>query len=165
MKNEITTRSSLPSLLIACLICTLICIGVGVLASILTPNMKLAYSELKMPPFAPPGILFPIVWSVLYIMMGVSLGIIIHSESTFTKLLAIMLFICQLILNFLWSIIFFNLRLYILSSVWIVVLWIVILATIVVSTRISRVSGVLLIPYLCWVTFATYLTIGVAILN
>ena len=118
------------------------------------------------PPLSPPAFLFPIVWTILYILMGISAYLIIKSDANLEeKTKALKIYIYQLIVNFLWPIFFFNLKWYFFSFLWILLLWVLIIVMIREFSRISKTAGYLLVPYLLWVTFATYLTFAIWVLN
>lgn len=127
--------------------------------------MNLWYLTLQKPPFTPPSSYFPIAWTILYIMMGISFFTIIMQPATKQKYVAVNLFLVQLILNLLWSYIFFELQSIIYALVDVILLLIFLIATIIYFFKLSKFAGYLLIPYLLQVIFATYLNIGLAILN
>ena len=118
------------------------------------------YKTLIKPPLAPPSFIFPIVWSIIYILMGISYYLYKKYTSNDSKVYYI-----QLIVNLLWSIIFFGLKNYFLSVIWIILLDILIIKMILEFNKINKTSLYLNIPYLIWSLFATYLTIGIYILN
>lgn len=124
------------------------------------------YSTLDKPFFAPPHWLFAPVWTILYLLMGISLYLI-WEKGTKKKLVrkALQLFIVQLFLNLIWTPLFFGLRSPLLALIDIIVLWICIVVTIRMFAPISKVAGYLLVPYLAWVTFATFLNAGIWLLN
>ena len=144
---------------------------VGMLSSFITKDAMMSFNTMKKPPLSPPGILFPIVWTILYILMGISNYIIYayddknDTSSLNLKNKCLSLYAIQLVFNFFWSIIFFKFRLYILAFVWLIILWILVFKLRIESKKISKVASCLLIPYLVWMTFAAYLNILVAILN
>lgn len=127
--------------------------------------MNLWYLTLEKPPFTPPPSYFPIAWTILYIMMGISFFTIIIQPATKQKYVAVNLFLVQLILNLLWSYIFFELQSITYALIDVTLLLIFLIATIIYFFRLSKLAGYLLIPYLLQVIFATYLNIGLAILN
>lgn len=142
----------------------LISLGTGILSSILTfKNMDL-YSTIVLPPLAPPKILFPIVWSILYILMGVSAYGVYQSNSK-DKSFALIVYALQLAINFIWTLLFFNARLFWVSFLCLIILWILILAMIKSFKSINELSGYLQVPYILWVSFAGYLNLMIAILN
>lgn len=147
------------------------CIGltlaVGALSAFLTMGNMDVYEEITKPPLAPPAILFPIVWTILYTLMGISLaGVIIkgRKDGKYT-LPAIRTYVIQLAVNFFWSIIFFNLRAFLFSFAWLFLLWFLIIDMIFKFYKISRISAYINIPYFIWVTFAGYLNLMIYILN
>ena len=134
----------------------------GLLISIIiAPYMD--YGTLIQPSFAPPGFLFPIVWTILYILMGVSDGIL-RSNSLNTRETDFIYYL-QLFFNALWSIIFFVLKWRFIAFIWIIILLILIIVMIVRFYRRSQLSGLLQIPYLLWVAFASYLNYTIYLLN
>ena len=117
------------------------------------------YSGIVKPSFAPPGFIFPIVWSILYVLMGIS------AARVYIKGGNLFYYAIQLIFNFFWSIIFFNLEAYLLSFVWLVLMWIFIILMIVDFYKTDKLSAYLQIPYLLWVTFAGVLNLMIYLLN
>ena len=152
-------------------IAVIIPLAVGMLSSFITKDAMMSFNAMRKPPLAPPGILFPIVWSILYVLMGISSYIIFEyddrNDATRYKIKnrCLLLYVVQLIFNFFWSIIFFKFKLYFAAFVWLIILWILVFILIVEGRKISRRVPYLLIPYLIWMTFAAYLNIWVAILN
>ncbi|MBE5935611.1 MAG: tryptophan-rich sensory protein [Lachnospiraceae bacterium] len=136
---------------------------VGGFSALLTIGNMDIYPELNRPALAPPGFIFPIVWTILYTLMGVASYLIIKSNRN--NSLAIYLYSLQLVFNFFWSIIFFNLQMYLFAFIWLIFLWILILLTIVEFYKISKPAAYLLIPYLVWVTLAGYLNLSIYLLN
>lgn len=144
----------------------LISLSVGIIASLITSGSQNLYSTIETPFFAPPSFLFPIVWSILYLLMGVSSYIIYTSNAKPSdKQAALAIYAVSLVINFIWPILFFNARLYLVSFIWIIILWIFILLTILAYSKISKVAAYLQIPYLVWVTFAGLLNLAIFILN
>ena len=121
------------------------------------------YNSLQKPPFAPPSIVFPIVWTILYVLMGVSYGILKSNDLVDSDINRI--YYLQLFFNFLWPIAFFVLKWRLFSALWIVVLAVLIMVMIARFYNKKPVAGLLQIPYLLWTVFATYLNIGVYLLN
>ena len=146
-------------------------LAVGFLSSFITKDAMMSFNAMKKPPLAPPGILFPIAWTILYILMGISSYIINVYDAKNDKTIlniknkCLLLYAIQLVFNFLWSVIFFKFKLYIFAFAWLVILWILVFKLIIDSKKISKVASYLLIPYLAWMTFAGYLNIGIAVLN
>lgn len=139
-------------------------LGVGALAGILTKDSMMQFSLLNRPPLSPPGWLFPVVWTVLFLLMGYASYLVSRSDSV-QKRPTLILYAIQLIVNFFWSIFFFNFEWYLFSFFWLVLLWVLILLTIRAFWRISPTAAILLIPYLLWVTFAGYLNLAIWLIN
>lgn len=121
------------------------------------------YESLKQPPLAPPSWLFPVAWTILYILMGVSFGILEVNDVMDSK--AKTIYYIQLGINALWSIIFFVLKARLFAFIWILILDIAVIAFLVVFYKRNKTAGLLQIPYLLWVLFASYLNLGVYLLN
>ena len=149
------------------IISILACFAAGGIGSLSTfKAIPTWYPSLKKPKYTPPDWVFGPVWTTLYILMGLSVFLVWQQGlSTEGVLLAFILFWVQLILNALWSIIFFGMKSKGGGIIVIVVLWILILVTIITSFQVSVWAGVLLIPYILWVSIATYLNVGIWWLN
>jgi tryptophan-rich sensory protein len=130
-----------------------------------TPAIPTWYATLKKPFFTPPNWIFSPVWISLFILMGISLFFVWRRQGHPQLKKALIFFFVQLILNVLWSLAFFGLRLPLLGFIDIILLWIAILLTILHFLKVSKFAGVLLIPYLLWVGFATLLNLSLWILN
>lgn len=148
-------------------IAILIPLAVGFLSSLLTMNSMDIYSDLVTPPLSPPGWLFPVVWTILYTLMGISSAMVrgnrqkdLSSAACGQKYYAL-----SLIFNFLWSIVFFNLRWLLFAFVWLLILLYLIVRTILCYKKVSPLAAYLQIPYAIWVAFAGYLNLGLWILN
>lgn len=147
-------------------ICIAIPLAVGGLSALLTMGQMEAFKNLNQPPLSPPAWLFPVVWTILYILMGYSLYLVLTSKSGNIIIgRSVALFGLQLFFNFFWSIFFFKLGLYYFSFGWLIVLWALIFAMIVSFWSASRTAALINIPYLLWVTFAGYLNLAIAVLN
>ncbi|MBE6727992.1 MAG: tryptophan-rich sensory protein [Ruminococcaceae bacterium] len=149
------------------IISILIALGVGGSSAFFTRNNMDIYSEIKMPPLSPPSWLFPVVWTILFILMGISAAMIYNtaSSSVRERKSALYTYAASLFFNFFWSIIFFNMRAFLLASIWIVILLFLIIRTIMKYYKIKPLAAYLQIPYLIWVSFATYLTFAIWLLN
>lgn len=145
------------------IISILIPLVLGGIVGFLTSGSN-SYNDLVQPFFAPPAVVFPIVWTILYILMGISSYIIDGSNSTFRSD-AKFIYYLQLIVNLLWSFFFFTFKWYLFSSLWIVLLIILVINMIKRFYNISRLSAYLQIPYLIWLVFALILNISIFILN
>ncbi len=144
----------------------LIPVGVGLLSAFATRQSMDIYQTIVQPPLAPPGFLFPLVWTILYILMGISSTIVYNSNaSTDDKNRALLIYGVQLIVNFFWSIIFFNNRAFLFSFIWLLLLWVLIIAMILFFRKINKTAACLQLPYLLWVTFAGYLNLMIFLLN
>ena len=140
--------------------------GVGALAGWLTRDGTAFYKEfVGKPALAPPAIVFPIVWGILYALMGFGAARVSLTPPSRERSAGLNLFVVQLTVNFLWSLIFFNLRTYGVALAWIGVLWVLILWMIFAFRKTDRLAAWLQVPYLLWVTFAAYLNWGVWVLN
>lgn len=137
--------------------------AIGTLATI--PNIPTWYTALAKPPFLPPNAVFAPVWALLYALMGIALALIILRRTTESKRNAYIWFGIQLVLNALWSLVFFGLHMPWLGVIVIAALIIAIIMTMRKFSRMYQPAMWLLVPYLAWVCFATYLTVGVAVLN
>ncbi len=147
-------------------ICLIIPLAVGGLSAIITKDSMQVFSSLNKPPLAPPGWLFPVAWTILYILMGIASYLVINSNADSNEITkALKLYFLQLAVNFFWPIFFFKFNLYLFSFLWLVLLWVLIICTMVSFYKISKPAGYLLIPYLIWVTFAGYLNLSIYILN
>ena len=146
----------------------LICLAAGLLGSMVTmPAVEsMWFIDLNKPVFQPPNWLFAPVWTILYILMGVAAGIVyVEGKNKMEGKTALILFAVQLILNILWSFMFFGVQTLLGVSVNIVLLWGTLLATIIYFFKVNRAAGWMMIPYILWVTFATILTITLFVMN
>ena len=122
------------------------------------------YNEFIQPKFAPPSILFPIIWTILYILMGISSYIIAESNN-YDKNNSLVVYWTQLIVNLLWSFIFFTFKLYFFAFLWIILLILLVVLMIKRFYSISKISAYIQIPYLIWLIFAAILNLSIYILN
>lgn len=148
-------------------LCIAIPLVIGMIGSVFTVNnIPTWYTALNKPAFNPPNWVFGPVWTILYILMGISLYLILRGgvDKPLVRQ-GIILFAIQLVANLLWSIIFFGMHAIFFAFIDILVLFILIVATIVTFFRVSRPAGLLLVPYLCWVGFASVLNAMIWVLN
>ena len=146
--------------------CVLTPLAIGGAAALLTAGGIGDFAKANKPPLTPPSWLFPIAWTILYILMGVAYYFVTSSDAeTVLVRSARRAYAAQLAVNFFWPIFFFNFKLYLFSFVWLVLLWILIIVCIKRFYRVSSVGAYLLVPYLVWVSFAGYLNLGVYALN
>lgn len=144
-----------------------IALGIGALSAILTRGSMEIYSQINQPALSPPSWIFPVVWIILYTLMGISSAMVYTNRSVDpeTAQSALRLYGVNLVFNFLWSIVFFNFRAFLFAYVWLMILWVIIIVMIIKFIKISPVAGWLQIPYLLWVTFASYLNLMIYLLN
>lgn len=152
----------------ALLIAITIPLLVGVISAIITKDSMSIFDNVTKPPLSPPSILFPIAWTILYILMGLaSYYIYINNDYMSNKYRrnSLILYVLQLIFNFFWSIIFFNMKAYFIAFIWLIIMWILIILLMINARLVDKKAYYLLIPYIIWTTFAAYLNIGIALLN
>ena len=147
------------------LACLAVPLAVGGLSALITGGGMQAFEALNKPPLAPPGWLFPVVWTILYILMGTASYLVLTSGKPRRARAALYVYAVQLVFNFFWPVLFFSLKMYLAAFIWLVLLWLLILAAAVLFCQISKPAGLLLIPYLLWVAFAGYLNFAVYLLN
>lgn len=137
---------------------------IGGISGVITSGSRDAYANLNRPSIAPPGYFFPIIWTILFILMGISSYIILESSSN-EKEKALKLYGFQLVVVFIWPIIFFTLQWYVVALLVLVVLWALVFSLVTSFSQISKLAGWLLLPYFIWVTYATYLNYQIIQLN
>lgn len=140
----------------------LIPVIIGAIVGFITSSF-MDYNSLVQPPLAPPSILFPIVWSILYVLMGISYGILESNSLVDSDINSI--YYLQLFVNALWSIFFFVFKWRFFAFLWILLLLVLVIIMIIRFYRKNKLSGLLQIPYLLWVAFATYLNFAIWLLN
>ena len=140
------------------IISILIALAIGALSAFITGDNMDIYSTLETPPLSPPSFLFPIVWSVRYVLMGISAAMIATDQVALRDA-------ASLVFNFAWSIIFFKLRAFLPAFIWLLILLALIIKTIADYSKINKTAAYLQIPYALWVTFAGYLNFGIWWLN
>ncbi len=133
----------------------------GVIGLIISRSID--YNSLQKPPLSPPSILFPIVWTILYVLMGISYGII--DSKSLIELKTKIIYSLQLFVNATWSLIFFTLKWRLFAFIWIIILNILVIVMIIDFFKKNKTAGLLQIPYLLWIIFASYLNLGVYLLN
>ena len=150
----------------ALIICLLIPLAVGGLAAALTMGSMEQFAALAQPPLSPPGWVFPVVWTILYLLMGWASFLIWKSGAPqAAKKRALGLYGMQLAVNFVWPLLFFRAGLYGFALIWLVILLVLVAETMLAFGRIDRRAAWLLAPYLLWLLFAAYLNAGVWLLN
>lgn len=153
--------------LVKLVVSIVVCQLAGIIGSIFTlSSVNSWYFELNKPLLNPPGWVFGPVWITLYFLMGISLFIIWNKEIIpSVKKNAVIIFLVQLVLNALWSVVFFGMHQILLSVIVIIALWLLIFITIILFGKISKTASLLLFPYLIWVSFASYLNVSIYLLN
>ena len=146
------------------LISILFPLAAGMIAGLISSGASMDYQQLIRPPLSPPAVVFPIVWTILYLLMGISAYLIGNTESAESQK-AMKLYFIQLGVNFLWSIFFFNFQWYLFSFVWLIILIILIVMTIKSFYKINKTAAYLMVPYLIWSLFAAYLNFMIYYLN
>lgn len=140
--------------------------AIGVLSGWLTMDAMETYGQTVLqPPLSPPGWIFPVVWTLLYALMGIGAARVYLAPPSTARNLGLNLFIDQLVVNFFWSPIFFNLQAFGLAFFWLLLLWGLVLWMILAFRKADPFAAKLQIPYLIWLTFAAYLNLGVWYLN
>ncbi|MDY3079978.1 MAG: TspO/MBR family protein [Oscillospiraceae bacterium] len=141
-------------------------LAVGGLSALLTKDSMILFEAIRKPPLSPPSWVFPVVWSILYILMGIAAYYVwVSDKPKRKKELAFVYYAIQLAFNFGWCIIFFDIAEYLPAFIWLCMLWFFILLTMTQFFSIDKKSGWLMLPYLLWVAFAGYLNYGVYMLN
>ena len=147
------------------LLCLALPLAVGGSAALLSGGMEL-YKTLDRPPLSPPGWVFPVVWTVLYLLMGyASYRVLVSGAAPEEIRKAWILYGLQLAANFLWPLLFFGGQMYLSALILLTLLWLLIFLTIRTFSAIDEKAGDLLIPYILWVSFAWYLNLGIFLLN
>ena len=155
-------KISFGTLIIALLIPLL----VGAVSAALSYKGMAMYGEMKKPPLSPPSWVFPVAWTILYIMMGLSSYFIIVSDAEFGhKNMLLFMYFLQLGMNFMWSILFFRWGTLLTAFWWLMVMWCIVILCAIRFYSVSRIASCLLIPYIIWLTFAAYLNMGAYILS
>lgn len=147
-----------------CWIYILIPLVAGAVAGMLSSSGMEAYGQMAKPPLSPPGWVFPVVWTILYILMGIAACLVAKSDDP-EKQEAIRAFWIQLVVNVIWPILFFGLGLCGLAFAWLVLLWVLVFRLWKQFKGIDGTAGKLLVPYLLWLTFAGYLNLGICLMG
>ncbi|MDO4976865.1 MAG: TspO/MBR family protein [Eubacteriales bacterium] len=137
---------------------------IGMISAFLSSRGMSMYETMDKPPLSPPAWVFSAAWTILYLMMGLASYFIIISES-YDKHLAFDLYILQLAMNFCWSLIFFNWKMYMLACLWLIFMWVIVFICTYKFFLIDKRSGLLMVPYILWLTFALYLNMGAYLLS
>lgn len=171
-KTKKTKKSTKFITILKMAACIILPLGGGFLISRLTSNAMTTFEMFEKPPLSPPGWLFPVAWSILYVLMGIGSYFIFFAKPKSSSKRSVrvrtalkVVYLSQLGFNFLWTIIFFNLGAFYFALGWIIALWLQILTLLILSYRNYRTTFWCLLPYMLWVSFATYLNVGIAVLN
>ena len=140
-------------------------LGAGGIGYLLSGNNTQIYESINRPNFAPPGFIFPIAWAILYILMGISYYLVVTSKDTGIRKRSLNVYYIQLILNSLWSLVFFRFRLFFIGFLWVLALIGLVLYMIYLFVKSNKVAGYLQIPYILWLVFAGALSFSIFRLN
>ena len=152
--------------IIPLLISLAIPLAVGGLSAFLSGSSMTMYDSFVKPPLSPPGWVFPLAWTALYILMGLASWLVYTSGASPVRIQrSLSFYAVQLALNFFWPLIFFRLRMYLTAFLWLAVLWVLVLICTVLFRYIRKSAGQLFLPYLIWCSFALYLNLFVYLLN
>lgn len=142
-----------------------LCEAVGVLSGLISMMGMRNFDGVIQSELTPPDIVFPVVWSVLYALMGIGAARVRLATESLEQIKGLLVFFAQLAVNFLWSIIFFNFQAFQFAFWWLLLLWILIILMIALYHKVDKTAAWLQVPYLIWVTFAGYLTYMAWMLN
>ena len=143
-----------------------ISLAVGTISGLLSmKGMQIYNATVLKPALTPPGWVFGLVWTILYTLMGISAARVWQTQDSPERSRGLNLYVAQLIVNFFWSLIFFNAQAFGFAVIWLLLLWVLVLLMILQFYKADKVAALLQIPYLIWLTFAAYLNIGVWYLN
>lgn len=156
--RELKLKQLIPAILLP--------LSVGAAASFLTREGMEFFKLVQKPPLSPPAWLFPVVWTALYIMMGIASALVYSADvSPARRDRALSAYALSLVANFVWPLIFFGMELYLAAFIWLLLLWLLAAVAALLFWYISSPAGKLMLPYLVWLGFAAYLNLGVYILN
>lgn len=141
-------------------------LAVGGLSAFLTRDAMKEFSQLRQPSLTPPAWVFPVAWTILYLLMGLAAYLVSTVPGRGReKRSALWAYAAQLLANFAWPLLFFRARLWLPAFLWLLLLWAMVLGTLLLFSRIRPLAGLLMAPYLAWVSFAAYLNFGIYLLN
>ena len=146
--------------------CILIPLVVGAVSAFLSSDAMMAFDLLNKPALSPPAWLFSVVWTILYILMGISSYLVLVSDANREEIQnALKIYALQLVVNFLWPTFFFNFQWYLFAFIWLVLLWVLVFIMIWRFKDVSKLAAYLNIPYILWLTLAGYLNFSIWLLN
>ena len=161
MKGKIKLKEWKPYIISA-----VIALIVGGLSGLLSmEGMRIYQASVAKPALTPPGWIFSVVWTILYALMGISAARVWLTKDSQARSKGLNLYVAQLIVNFFWSLIFFNAQAFGFAAIWLLFLWALVLLMILQFYKVDKLAAYLQIPYFVWLTFAAYLNIAVWILN
>ena len=140
-------------------------LAVGGLSALLTQGEMEAFSALRQPPLSPPGWVFPVAWTILYLLMGIGMGMVWRMSEGEDRRRAVILWSAQLLVNFVWPLLFFVWKIRLLAFFWLILLLVLVAKMISEFEKHSAAAAKLQIPYVLWLIFAGYLNLGVYFLN
>lgn len=162
MRTDSKPRMHIFSMIVAILIPLLI----GAFSTFLTSEDMVIYETMEQPPLAPPAWLFPVAWTILYILMGISSYLIYAAEADPDKTRkALTIYAIQLAMNFFWSTLFFTYSRYLIALIWLLAMWVLILICVIRFYRIRRIAGLLMGILFLWTTFAAYLNLAIYLIS
>lgn len=141
-----------------------ISVGIGSLPALLLNDQFMQYKEFIKPPLAPPSSLFPIVWTILFVLMGIS-AFLVYNSGLKQKLQALNIFYVQLFVNALWSVFFFGLNMQLFAFIWLLLLIVLVVVMLIRFYKVNKLAFYLQLPYLLWLLYAGYLNFGIYLLN
>lgn len=143
-----------------------LCELVGIVSGLLSREGIAVYNVIvAKPPFTPPAWIFPVVWTILFALMGISAARVSLSAPSNARSWGLNVFIAQLVVNFFWPLFFFNLQVFGFAFIWLILLWILVAFTIYLFWKVDCADAWLLVPYLAWLTFAAVLNGAVWLMN
>lgn len=141
-------------------------IVIGGISAALSAKGMINYATMNKPPLSPPAWMFPVAWTILYLMMGFASYLIVVSEGEMrSKAMALIIYALQLLMNFMWSIIFFKWEQFMTAFAWLFVMFVFVIGCTIRFWRIKKLAAYMMIPYIAWLMFAAYLNMGAYILN
>lgn len=169
-KTKKTASDTMGKKIIKLIICIAVPLAVGGASALLTGDMMARFNEFEQPILSPPGWLFPIAWTILYILMGLASFFILQYKPTNKveksgKVAWLVIYGVQLVFNFMWSIFFFVWNMFSFALFWLLAMWVMILVLVFMANRHSQAAMWCMLPYALWVTFAAYLNLMIMMLN
>ena len=143
----------------------IVSLGTGVISGVITrEDTRNVFDSIQKAPLTPPSIVFPIVWTILFFLMGLGAYYVWESDCKYRRI-GLSFYALQLVFNFFWSIIFFKFEQFEIAFIWLILLWLFVITMSVLFYQCSKKAGLLQIPYILWLTFAAYLNFAIVVLN